>query len=358
MNSKKNKTYSIKDIAKLSGVSTATLSRYFNGQAIKASTEEKIKKVLTETDYRPNRAARFIQGRGSGIFGLIVPEITHPFFSLIAEGVMRRARQQSKLILCGSSEGSINVEKQIISDFSQSVLDGLIYIPVAHTENIPDLKQFKNLPIVIAARRDIIEGVPHIYHDSVQGGYLATKHLLKLGRENIAYIASFWEVPCTNTELYESVHNPVMSSLSSIDRFRGYIKALDEYGIPYRPELVVTTGYGYEDGVEAASLLHGRFTNCNGVVAMTQTVANGFAHQTRKLGYSIPKNISIVIFDSKEQKLDYSYTYVELDLVNMGEHAVDSLIDLTQEKPVTNTIIPVELVVRETSSTFLKRNKS
>jgi len=352
------KQHSIKDISRLSGVSIATLSRYFNGQSIRPANEKKILQILEETGYRPSIAARFIKGHSSGVIGLIVPEITHPFFALIAEGVMREARKQGKLVLLGSSEGSVDIEKQIINRFSQSILDGLIYIPVAKAENIPAIESFRNLPLVVTARKGIIAGVPHVYHDGQAGGYLATKHLISLGRCNIAFIASFWDIPCTNNELLASLNKPSMRAFSSIDRFTGYLKALEEAGIPYRPELVVVTGYGHEHGVEAASILKGRFVDCNGVVAMTQATANGFTAQAKRLGYRIPEDISVVLFDANESKADYTFTYIELHLIKMGQESVRALNEVIMGKKIQDTCLEVELRVRETSVKLVSEGTS
>lgn len=350
MNTPEKMQYSIKDISRLSGVSIATLSRYFNGQSIRKANEAKILKILEETSYRPSIAARFIKGSSSGVIGLIVPEITHPFFALIAEGVMREARKQGQLVLCGSSEGSVEIEKQIINRFSQSILDGLIYIPVAKAENIPALENFRNLPLVVTARRDIIPGIPHVYHDGELGGYLAAKHLISLGRKQIAFIASFWDIPCTNTELLPNLQNQTMHAFSSVDRFRGYLKALDEAKIPYDPKLVVLTGYSHQDGVDAISTLHARFTKCNGVITMTQAVANGFAAQAKRLGFNIPQDISVVIFDANESKAEYTFTTIELHLIQMGQASVGVLNDLIHGKQPKNICLSVELKIRDTSA--------
>ena len=343
-------TYSIKDIAKLSGVSTATLSRYFNGQTIRKSNEEKVKRILEETGYRPSIAARFMKGSSSGVIGLIVPEMNHPFFSMIAEGIIQEARKNGQLVLCGSSEGSVEIEQKVIDRFSQSILDGLIYIPVAKAKNIPALESFRNLPLVITARRDIIQGIPHIYHDGEKGGYLATKYLIQLGREKIGFIASFWDAPCSNEDLLEFAKNPDSYTFSSIERFRGYLKALQEANIPYDPELVVVTGYGHQNGVAAASSLIGRFSNCNGIIAMTHAVANGFSSQVKKQGYKIPEDISIIIFDANENKADYTFTSIELHLVKMGEDSVRGLNMLIQGKSAADICLDVELCVRDSTA--------
>ncbi|WP_320129056.1 LacI family DNA-binding transcriptional regulator [uncultured Sphaerochaeta sp.] len=350
MSTNEKPLYSIKDISRLSGVSIATLSRYFNGQSIRLSNEEKVKKVLQETGYRPSIAARFMKGSSSGVIGLIVPEINHPFFAMIAEGVMQEARNQGQLVLCSSSSGSVETERQVIDQFSQSILDGLIYIPVAKAENIPAIENFRNLPLVITARRNIFQGVPHVYHDGEKGGYLSTRYLIQLGRKKIGFICSFWDTPCSNTELLSFMEQPASNTYSSIDRFRGYVKALKEAGIPYDPDLVVVTGYGHQSGVDAASSLIGRFTGCNGIIAMTQAVANGCASQFKRQGYSIPQDISIILFDANESKADYTFTSIELHLIRMGQESVKALKGLVEKKPIGNICLDVELCVRETTA--------
>jgi len=342
--------YSIKDIAQLSGVSVATLSRYFNGQSVRPSTEEKIKAILSETGYVPNIAARFMKGQNSGVIGLIVPEITHPFFAHIAEGVMREARNNGLQVLCGSSEGSAEIEKQVIDRFSQSILDGLVYIPVANADNIPAVANFRNLPLVVTARKGIIAGAPHIYHDGELGGYLATKHLISLGRRNIAFIASFWDVPCDNHDLLACMDKPWMRAYSSVDRFKGYVKALEEANIPYNPDLVVITGYEHRHGVEAASTLEGRFVSCNGAITMAQSIANGYTAQIKRLGYRIPEDISVVLFDANESKADYTFTYIELHLIDLGQASVRTLIKLIKGESAEDIRLGVDLKVRETSA--------
>jgi len=349
MNTVEKPLYSIKDISRLSGVSIATLSRYFNGQSIRKSNEDKIKEVLKETGYRPSIAARFMKGSSSGVIGLIVPEINHPFFSMIAEGIMQEARKNGQLVLCGSSEGSLEVEHQVIDRFSQSILDGLIYIPVAKAENIPALTSFRNLPLVITARRNIIPGVPHVYHDGEKGGYLSTRYLIQLGRRRIGFIASFWDPPCSNKELRSFSEQSASYTFSSIDRFRGYLKALQEENIPYDPDLVVVTGYGHQSGVDATASLIGRFTQCNGIIAMTQAVANGCTSQLKRQGYTIPQDISIILFDANESKADYTFTSIELHLHEMGQESIRKLNSLIQGERAEDTCLDVELCVRDTT---------
>ena len=348
-NSKKN--YSLKEISDLSGVSIATLSRYFNGQTIRKSNEIKIEEILKKTGYRPNIAARIMKGSSSGVIGLIIPNITHPFFSAITEGIIEEARENNQLVLVTSSNGSVENEKQDIKQLSNSILDGLIYIPVAKAENIPEIKNFHNIPLVVTARKNIIPNIPHVYHDGEKGGYLATKYLLQMGRTRIAFIASFWEVPCSNKELFNFSNDKESYPFSSIDRFRGYAKALKEANIEIDDNLLITTGYDYADGVNTASILDSRLTEFDGVIAMSEAVTDGLSDKLKALGYKIPEDISIIIFDKTSNNSNY-YTHIELHLKEMGIKSVQMLNQVLDNKESSNVSLDVELVVN--SSTMKK----
>jgi len=346
---RKNKNYSLKEISQLSGISIATLSRYFNGQTIRRANEIKIEEILKKTGYRPNIAARIMKGSSSGVIGLIVPNITHPFFAAITEGIIEEARRNNQLVLITSSNGSLENEKQDIKQLSNSILDGLIYIPVAKAENIPEIKNFHNIPLVVTARKNILTNIAHIYHDGEKGGYLATKYLIQMGRRKIAFIASFWEVPCSNTELIKFSNNKESYPFSSIDRFHGYIRALNEASIPIDENLIITTGYNYDDGLNVASTLISRLTDIDGVVAMSEAIADGITTKFKSLGYKIPEDISLVIFDKTNNNSNY-YTHIELHLKEMGEKSVKMLNKIINNQKVTNEKLDVDLVIN-TSTT-------
>lgn len=348
--------YSIKDIARLSGVSIATLSRYFNGQSIRKDNEQKIKEVLQRTGYRPNVAARYMKGQSTGIIGLILPELTHPFFACIADGVISEASHFGLSVLTGSCDGSREKERQIIDQFSRSILDGLIYIPVSQAENIPSIESFRHLPLVVAARRSILPDVPHIYHDGFKGGYMATKYLIQLGRKDIAFIASFWTAPCRNgAELIEYLDNPISPTFSSCERLRGYLAALDEAGIPIDPDRIIITEYSYLGGKDAADKILEGCGQCNGMILMDQMVANGAEHQLQTQGVRVPQDISMIVYDSEDCAINFHFTTVNLQLREMGRQSLNTLYKLIHDgrSTVDNVCIDVKMILRE-STTILR----
>lgn len=357
MKPKKDRS-TIRDVAALSGLSIASISRYFNGLKVRKDTAEKIQAALEKSDYTPNIAAKFMKGQRTGVVGLILPEISHPFFAMIAEGAIAEARKNDQLILISSSLGSRENEKVAVEQFSRSLLDGLVYIPVAHPEDIPSLESFRDIPLVVAGRVDVFPHVPHIYTDNDKGGYIATKYLIKQGRRDIGFFSSFWEVPCETKDIIGASRSAQAGTYSTLERFKGYLRALEEEGIPYDPDKVLLCGYGYKNGFDAARTLMARISPVDGLLVMTSTVGSGAIEAFKAQGVTVPDEISVIVFDDDEI-MNTSLprlTSVQLSLRAMGIEAIRSLNRILAGEECGNTVIDVHLKVGD--STTMKRSRS
>jgi LacI family transcriptional regulator len=341
----------ITDLAQQSGLSIASVSRYLNGLKVRAETAEKIQKALEVSDYSPNAAAKFMKGQRTGIFGLILPEISHPFFSLIAEGAIGEARKNDQLLLISSTEGKRENEKIAVDQFSRTILDGLVYIPVSNPADLPAIENFRNLPLVVAGRVRIFPGVPHIYSDGEKGGYLATKYLIQLGRRNIGFFGSFWEPPCDIDQIRSMSKTSNAGSYSTIERFKGYLRALEEEGIPYDASKVVICGYGYSNGFDSANEVMTHLAAVDGLLIMTAMVAGGCMEALRNQGIAVPEDISIIVFDDSEivNITVPRLTSVQLSLRKMGIEAIRSLNRLLAGEPCEDTVIDVSLRIADST---------
>lgn len=346
MDEKRNEC-TIRDLARISGLSVASISRYFNGQKIRQGTAAKIEKALESSDYRPNIAAKFMKGQRTGVIGVILPEISHPFFALITEGIIAEARKDDQLILVSSSDGSRENEIIAIEQFSRSILDGLIYIPVSNPQNIPAIESFRNIPLVVAGRANIFPHIPHVYTDNEKGGYLATKYLIQQGRRNVAFFGSFWDAPCGAQDIRNISKTSLAGSYSTLSRFIGYLKALDEAGIPYDPDMIMLCGYGYQNGFDAGQSMMARLSAVDGLIVMTSTVANGAVDAFKAQGVAVPDSISVVTFDDDEIMYETlpHFTSIQLSLRKMGMEAVKSLNRILSGEPCCDTVIDVRLKV-------------
>ena len=264
----KSKSSTIKDVAEYVNLSVATVSRVINGsRPVNSGLSQKVWEAVETLNYKPNVAARFIKGQRTGNIALIIPDIADPFFGHIAKGVLFQAHKNGVMVNISSSQGKREIERESIKQLASFVIDGLLYAPVATAEPLPQMDIFRGLPLVVIGRRFIFKNVPHLYTDNIKGGYTATKYLLTLGRKKIAFLAGFWDPPCSAEEIPQAALADWAGAYSSLDRFIGYLDAQKEYGLELDPNLVAICGYTFESGYEAAKKLFSQMVEIDSLIA-------------------------------------------------------------------------------------------
>jgi len=211
----------VKDVAKLAGVSTATVSRVVNDDPrISEETREKVIKCINDLDYKVNSIARSLKTNRTYTIGFIAPEISNEFFMNIAKGVEDEARKYGySTIICNSNE-SIEEEENRMKLLCEKCVDGIIIIPSSnegkHFNHLKDL----NIPVVLADR--LVENFESdaVLVDNINGTYSAIEHLINIGYKRIGFISG-------NLEL-----------TSARERYDGYKRALKDYCIPYDESIV------------------------------------------------------------------------------------------------------------------------
>jgi LacI family transcriptional regulator len=341
----------VHDVARLSGVSAATVSRFLNNHRIRPDLEARVRAAVDQLDYRPNTAARFMKGSKTGTIGLIVPEIDHPYFAAILEGASQEARDNDQLILAASSHGKRANETLVVDQFSRSIIDGLIYAPVATGELFPRRDVFRNLPVVITARRGIYPDLVHVYSDTRRGGYLSTKYLLSLERRQVSFIASFWEPICDSQSIMDMLSTPNSGAHASLERFRGYLDALEEMNVTYDPSLVIVCGYTYESGFEAGTQLLTRLAPFDAIVTASDLVAAGAIGAFEAQGLDVPRDVSVVGYGDQDvgRVLRPSLTSIRQNVYELGVKSVKTMNALLHGERPDDWVEDVELIVREST---------
>ena len=342
----------LKEVASLADVSVATVSRVLNGQGASPEVQARVMKAAEELDYKPNPGARFMKGKRAGNIGLLVPQISHPFFGALAEGALEEAGRNDQVIVLASSMGSRQLEKQKLEQFSRSFLDGMIYFPVEKADIFPEMEHFRHIPLVIAGRRGIFPGKPHVYSDNLKGGSLATKYLLRLGRTRIAFFAGFWDPPCGNEQMAEMASSPCSGAFSSLDRFRGYMTALEEHSIGLDTDLVAVCGYDFKSGIEAAKELTARMVRVDALICPNDLVAAGAVHFLDQQGIKVPEDISIVGYDDDPIAVMTipTLTTIRQQMSEIGRESVLMVNDLIKGRPAKDIIVDVDLVIRNSTT--------
>lgn len=220
----------IKDVAKLAGVSKATVSRVLNGnERVSQVARDKVKQAMDELGYKPSALAQALATNRSRTIGMVVSDLSGPFFGPIMKSAEKVIRDAGFQLVVTNGHGQEDREREAIEFMTNRPVDALILTVFAFPEEeIVELHK-SGTPIVLLNR--FIEGFEDncIYLDNKQGGYLATKRMLELGHTKVAFLAGHFTHP------------------DSVERLEGYQQALAEFGIPFNQELVFDDDYN-EDG--------------------------------------------------------------------------------------------------------------
>ncbi len=353
MATKKNN--GIKEIARLAGVSTATVSRVLNGnKSVAPGLTARVLEIAGQLGYQPSPAARYMRSKKSGLLGIVVPKLSLAYFSDIINGAIDKANQYGQMMIVGTVEGRSSTEQEFLHKISHYMLDGLIYCPVsAHTSG-KEAMFLEHIPLVVAGRRKVMEGVPHVSTDDEKAGYIATSYLLRLGRENIAYFAGFWEEPPFDgyTALMQSIDSELSGSYSTLDRLRGYRRALNEKGLVPDEKKMVFSGFDAESGYEASQELLGRLDRVDGLIVPNCYVARGVYRFFQEQGISIPEDIALVSMDDLNlgEMLTIPTTSIIHDMFQVGVEAVEQVNRLIDKEPTRDTLIDVKLRIRQSTA--------
>ncbi|MFT9370572.1 LacI family DNA-binding transcriptional regulator [Paenibacillus polymyxa] len=322
----------IHDVALKAGVSVTTVSRVMNNRGyISETTRKKVFDAMEELNYQPNEIARSLLRKQSNIIGLIIPNVSHPFFSELANQVEYCAYQQGcKVLLCNSHMDPVK-EKVYIDMLKRNRVDGIIM--GSHTLEVEEYRHL-NSPIVTFDRQ-IDPYIPYISSDNYRGGELATELLIRKGCRKIAHI-------CGNLEL----------NMLSNERTKAFKDVVDRHSIEH---VIVQTDLNVFDQKEyermISKLVH-EHPDVDGVFATSDIIAAFALKEYIRAGRHVPENVRIVGFDdvSAASWLTPELTSVRQPIAEIGRLAVELIrrqAEGEQVQPVNR--LPVELIERATT---------
>ncbi len=344
----------IREIAGLAGVSTATVSRVLNGKGnVDPEITERVMRIAGEVGYEPSPAARYMRSKRSDLLGIVVPKLSMSYFSDIVNGAIDKAGELGRLMVVATVEGSEGTEKEYLKKLSQHMLDGLIYCPVATGEYVETENFTDKMPLVVAGRRRVVEGAPHVSTDDEKAGYIATKYLLQLRRRSIGFFAGFWgRAPFTNTvEMINGIDSSLSGSFSTLDRLRGYRRALREFGLDVDAVKIVITGFDAEEGYLAAEEFFARLDMPDAVIVPNSYVAKGLIRFCSEQGIQIPKDLSLVSMDDLTigELLPIPVTSIIHNMYMVGVESVVRIDRLLNGLETQDKLIDVRLKIRQST---------
>jgi len=335
----------LEDIAKIAGVSRSTVSRVVNNHpSVSESVRQRVLKVIHNTGYHPNAAARTLASQRAWMIGLVLPSsvslfFTDPYFPRLTQGIAQTCNQYDytlSLFLVSSKED----EEKIFPRVSRrGSLDGIIMQSGQIGDRLINRLVNTNIPIVIIGRPFQTENISYIDVNNVNGSYTAVRHLIRSGYQCIGTITG------------------QADTTVGLDRKEGYFKALLENGREVNPALISEGDFTEAGGYHAMQKLLG--AKPDAVFAASDLMAVGAMRATREVGLRIPEDIAFVGFDD----LPFTpapnplLTTIRQPIYQTGSGAVEMLIELIQTgiKPARRVILETELVVRESCGSSHRR---
>jgi LacI family transcriptional regulator len=270
----------IYDVARSAGVSTATVSRALNGSVLVAEkTRARVVRTAEELGYEPNSAARSLVTRSTQTIGLLLPDITNPFFPELVKGVQLLAAERSYTLLLSQTGNDPDTEQRYLNLFRGKGIDGLLVVGLALGRSKLTKFAASGIPLVSLDREVDLPGIPLVHLDNRAGARRATEHLLALGHRSIVHIGG-----------------PLSLTVSQ-ERLRGFLDALESTHLDPRPELVVESDFTESGGRNAAMALVAAGVPFTAVFAANDVMAIGAMVGLKEGGLSVPGEVSVVGFD-------------------------------------------------------------
>ncbi len=323
---------SIKDIARLAGVSHSTVSRALNrSPLIPMQTAERIQRIAKEQGYTASAVARSLVMRKTHAIGVVVTSIADPFNGEVVAGIEEVANREGYSVVLATSQADPQREMAVARSFRERRVDGILVASSRLGAQYQELFDELDAPIVLLNNQHPSELAHSVSIDNIDGGYQATKHLIHLGHKEIAYIGD------------ES------GLLSDEERCRGFETAMNEEGIAIRPDLVVR-GDGKQGGgrQRAAGLLTMKEPP-SAIFCYNDMTALGVIEEIAAKGWRVGREVSVVGFDDLffSASLQPPLTTFRQPKRELGKQAMHLLLaTLRGQEAERKVVVRGELIVR------------
>jgi LacI family transcriptional regulator len=328
----------MRDVAHKAGVSIKTVSRVVNEEGeVSETTRQRVLVTIGELGYRPSRVAQALVTQRSYTVGLVVGDITNPFFPEVARGVSDAAQAQGYNVFLCNTDGHPQQELHILQSLADHAVDGIILYP--SYESYHNLIAFTAYyrPLVVVNHFFEHPNVSLILVDNARGAKLAVEHLVCKGHKAIGMLTGV-----------------LTPSLSKVRRIQGFREALQLHDLPVVNEWIVPSSEPtFEQGYESTCKLLTQQPQVTALFAYNDLLALGAIRACLDLGRRVPEDCAIVGFDNIGWSATAipSLTTIQVDKYDLGRQSLTRLLEMLAQP---TTIFPpihldVELVVREST---------
>ncbi|MBN1669339.1 MAG: LacI family DNA-binding transcriptional regulator [Anaerolineales bacterium] len=332
------------DIAKLAGVSKATVSRVINDYPnVRESTRRRVQQVIDETGFRPNFIAQSLVSKNTRLLGLVIPRNVHgffsdPYFPRLIEGISQACNHYGYALTL-SLFHSDQDERDLFPKITQKgFLDGIIVQATGLPEEFSPRIEHWAVPYVFVGRPLTRAEVSYVDVDNFKGAQRAIAHLAQLGRRRIATVTG------------------ALNTTPGQDRLKGHRQALNDHGLLYADDLVEEADFTEASAYCATKKLLARQPDA--IFVASDAMAIGVLRAIREAGLVVPNDIALVGFDDlpPATMATPQLTTIHQPIARFGYKAVETLVDIIDNgpTPLRRFIYETELVVRESCGACLQ----
>lgn len=328
---------SIKDIARLAGVSVSTVSRVLSDHPLVGEeTRDRVKRTIASTHYQPNLLARGLRSRSGNVVGLVVPEILQETFATFIQFTGRFCAEHGLGLMVGSTGGNPEAEGAFIEDLVRRHVDGIIFTRVSDRSRVIEFVEQSNVPVVILDRSLQRENIPTVVLDNPGAGAMAAEHLLRLGHREIGVVTGPLDIALCR------------------ERHRGFVAALERHGLQVPPSRVFEGDFRSEGGWAAAQAFLEDGLPFTALWCHNDLMALGAMRTFARHGVRIPRDLSVVGMDNSTlcELSDPTLTTVTQPFEDMCRRAVELIVEMRsgQRPPERRVVVSPGIIVRESSS--------
>ncbi len=334
---------SIKDIARLAGVSHSTVSRALRGSPlIPAKTALRIQQIASESGYTASAIARSLVTRKTHVIGVVVTTIADPFNGEVVAGIEETANQRGYSVILANSQAESERELALARSFQERRVDGIIVASSRVGARYKPLLAEIEIPIVLLNNQHPSQFIHSVSIDNYAGALEATRHLLALGHRRIAYLGDNFGLD------------------SDVERLRGFRKAMSSAGLSVSPEWIVRGDGNPERAAEKSRALFALGSRPTAIFCYNDMSALGVMKEAARHHLRVPEDLSVAGFDDLffAELLSPALTTVRQPKRELGCRAMQLLLDILAGNPTKRTIsVKGELIVRDSTAPPTKRSR-
>ncbi len=332
----------IRDIARLSGVSTATVSRLFhNPSCLKPDTKAKIEAVIEKHQYIPNLNASALTTKNTMTVGLIIPTVKSSIHSALIQSVQDTCAELGYSVIMGNTNYSEETEKNLLDIMLNRRVTGIIHAGTVNPKFIAMLRRAAehSIPSVVVWENISDNEISSVGIDNYRASYDATQYLIDCGHKDMGLLLG----PYTT-----------MNRLAQ--RRLGFMDCMNHNNLYAGDDTIISLSHEVRDGVMGAAMLIGKHPRLTAIYAASDVLAFGALYSLRQMGRRVPKDISLVGFDNIEFS-EYcipSLTTVNVPAVKMGKKAVFELVDKIQHNRLQakHIYLEHEIIIRDSVANY------